>query len=65
MLSKEILEIIDRSLRDLMNNDLPFGGKLLVFTGSHKCTHKLRYKTSFATPSLHLNLTSDQTQLAY
>lgn len=33
MLSKEILEIIDRSLRDLMSNDLPFGGKLFIFTG--------------------------------
>ena len=33
MLSKEVLAIIDRSLRDLMGNDLPFGGKLFVFTG--------------------------------
>ena len=41
MLSKEILEIIDRSFRDLMSNELPFGGKLLVFTGNHECTHKL------------------------
>ena len=27
MLSKEFLEIIDRHLRDLMGNELPFGGK--------------------------------------
>ena len=33
MLPKEVLELIDRSLRDLMDNDLPFGGKLFIFTG--------------------------------
>ena len=33
MLSKEVLAIIDRSLRDLMGNELPFGGKLFIFTG--------------------------------
>ena len=33
MLSKEVLAIIDRSLRDLMGNELLFGGKLFVFTG--------------------------------
>lgn len=33
MLSKEVLECIDRHLRDLMGNDLPFGGKIFIFTG--------------------------------
>lgn len=33
MLAKEVLEAIDRALKDLMDNDLPFGGKLFVFTG--------------------------------
>ena len=52
MLSKEALEIIDRSLRDLMENDLPFGGKLFVFTGDWaQClpVAKNRYATVSAT----------------
>ena len=50
MLSKEVLEIIDRSLRDLMGNDLPFGGKLFIFTGDWAQTLPVA-KSRFATVS--------------
>jgi len=30
MAPRYALEIIDRTLRDIMNNDLPFGGKIIV-----------------------------------
>ena len=30
------LEIMDRSLRDIMNNDLPFGGKLILMGGDFR-----------------------------
>ena len=33
MLSNEILQCIDRTLRDILKVDLPFGGKLFIFTG--------------------------------
>ena len=55
MLSKEVLECIDRHLRDLMGNDLPFGGKLFIFTGDWAQTlpvAKGRYATVEAA---HLN----------
>jgi len=30
MIPRYALEITDRTLRDIMNNDLPFGGKIIV-----------------------------------
>ena len=31
--NKKIYETIDRSFKDLFKNDLPFGGKLMLFSG--------------------------------
>lgn len=36
MLSNKVLRYIDRMLRDLCSNDLPFGGKVLVLGGDWK-----------------------------
>jgi len=33
MTSRYALEIIDRTLRDIMNNNLSFGGKIIVLGG--------------------------------
>ena len=33
MAPKYAIEIIDRTLRDLMNNDVPFGGKIVILGG--------------------------------
>jgi len=30
------LGIMDRTLRDIMNNDLPFGGKIIVLGGDFR-----------------------------
>ena len=38
MSNKHILHTIDRCLRDIMNNDVPFGGKLVVFGGDFRQT---------------------------
>ena len=31
--NKKIYETIDRSFKELLKNDLPFGGKLILFSG--------------------------------
>lgn len=31
---KHIIEIVYRSFRDIMDNNLPFGGKVMVFGGN-------------------------------
>jgi len=31
MAPRYALEIMDRTLRDIMNNDLPFGGKIVLW----------------------------------
>ena len=36
MISNHALHAIDRLLRDLMQNDVPFGGKLLLFGGGFR-----------------------------
>lgn len=36
MIPKKALEIIDRTLRDVMDNDLPFGGKTFILGGDFK-----------------------------
>ena len=36
MIPKKALEIIDRTLRDLCTNDLPFGGKLIILGGDFR-----------------------------
>jgi hypothetical protein len=36
MLSRDVLECVDRMLQDLMENDLPMGGKTVVFTGDFR-----------------------------
>ena len=36
MLSRDVLECMDRMLQDLMENTLPMGGKTVVFTGDFR-----------------------------
>ena len=36
MMSKECYECVDRSFRDIMGIDLPFGGKVMVFGGDFR-----------------------------
>ncbi|KYN16225.1 DNA repair and recombination protein pif1, mitochondrial [Trachymyrmex cornetzi] len=36
MAPRYALEIVDRTLRDIMNNDLPFGGKIIVLGGDFR-----------------------------
>jgi len=36
MTSKYALHIMDRTLRDIMNNDLPFGGKIVMLGGDFR-----------------------------
>ena len=36
MIPKKALEIIDRTLRDLCINDIPFGGKLIILGGDFR-----------------------------
>ncbi|XP_034236438.1 uncharacterized protein LOC117642399 [Thrips palmi] len=38
MMHKHILELLDRSLKDLMGNDHPFGGKILLCSGDFRQT---------------------------
>ncbi|KAJ1518859.1 hypothetical protein ONE63_011529 [Megalurothrips usitatus] len=38
MMHKYVLELLDRSLRDLMRNNLPFGGKILLLSGDFQQT---------------------------
>jgi len=38
MLHKHLVEAIERTLRDIMDNDLPFGGKLVVLCGDFRQT---------------------------
>ncbi len=38
MSSKHMVAAVDRCLRDIMNNDMPFGGKLVVFGGDFRQT---------------------------
>ena len=33
MAHRHLLEALDRTLRDLMDNDLPFGGKVIILSG--------------------------------
>ena len=36
MQQKEIMENVDRTLRDIMQNNIPFGGKMIVFCGDFR-----------------------------
>ena len=36
MANRFAMEALDRSLQDVMNNDLPFGGKVIVFGGDFR-----------------------------
>ena len=36
MIPKKALDIIDRTLRDVMDNDLPFGGKRFILAGDFR-----------------------------
>ena len=36
MAPKYDMELVDRTLRDIMDNDLPFGGKIIVLGGDLK-----------------------------
>ena len=38
MLHRHLLEAMDRTLRDIMDNDLPFGGKIVIFCGDFRQT---------------------------
>ena len=38
MLSLDELHVIDRMLRDITGNDVPFGGKIMVFGGDFRQT---------------------------
>ena len=38
MLSLDALHVIDRMLRDITGNDVPFGGKIMVFGGDFRQT---------------------------
>ena len=38
MAHRHLLETLDRSLRDLMQNNLPFGGKVIVLAGDYRQT---------------------------
>ena len=36
MLHKDLLHYVDRQMRDACNNDLPFGGKVVIISGDWK-----------------------------
>jgi len=36
MAPQYVIEIMNRTLRDIMNNDLPFGGKIIVLDGDFR-----------------------------
>ena len=36
MVSRYALEIIDRALRDIMQNNVPFGGKIILLGGDFR-----------------------------
>ena len=36
MLHRHLLEALDRTLKDIMNNDDPFGGKTLILSGDFR-----------------------------
>ncbi|GBO28101.1 hypothetical protein AVEN_219900-1 [Araneus ventricosus] len=42
MLKKDGLRCIDSLLRDLMNNDKPFGGKVIIMTRCHRKLNKIK-----------------------
>lgn len=38
MLHRHLIEAIDRTLRDIMDNNIPFGGKIVIFCGDFRQT---------------------------
>ena len=36
MAHKDLLEGLNRSLKDVMDNEIPFGGKVIVLAGDHR-----------------------------
>ena len=36
LLAKQVMETIDRTLKDIMNSSEPFGGKTIVFSGDFR-----------------------------
>ena len=39
MISRDVVQTVNRSLQDLFKNDLPFGGKVVVFGGDFRQVH--------------------------
>jgi hypothetical protein len=53
MVSKDILKIMDQTLREVMNSNVPFGGKLMLFGGDFRQTLPIKEK---ATPQQLIQL---------